>query len=213
MTHVPTKPELTRILQPWVCRSAALEFFDVTAKNAEYSALRAHIHGNSKEFVPPGRYVRLMIYDELMMSDTPNEWQTNSAAMRYLTGDVLIAGLGIGMMLIPVLQNSAVTNVTVVEKNPDVIQLIEPHIRKHIPEQTKLFVQCEDIFTWNPPRGTRFDSQYFDIWQHVTSDNVEGMSALRRRFGKHLNRKNPNRWVGCWEERVCRHMKRRAGCW
>ena len=51
------------------------------------------------EYVPPGRYARLFVNGTMFMSDTPMERNTNYAVVRNAHGNVLIAGLGIGLRL------------------------------------------------------------------------------------------------------------------
>lgn len=58
----------------------------------------------------------LHVNGRLMMSDGPYERRTNYAVVRAATGNVLIGGLGIGMILKPILCNPDVTHVVVIEK-------------------------------------------------------------------------------------------------
>jgi hypothetical protein len=129
-----------------------------------------------------------------MMSDTAYEQRTNREFVRAAKGHVLVAGLGIGMILVPVLQNPDVTSVTVVEKYQDVVDLVGPSLEKF--SGGKLKIVCADIFTWKPEKGTRYDTLYFDIWPTVTTDNLKEMATLHRRFGRH---KAAGAWMDSWE--------------
>jgi hypothetical protein len=58
------------------------------------------------------------------MQDTSREYDEHDWLVQRMSGDVLIGGLGIGMIHIPLLASSDVTSVTIVEKEQDVIDLV-----------------------------------------------------------------------------------------
>lgn len=165
---------------------------------------------------PPGTYVRLMVKVDgewhIMMTDSPYELHSSKPLMKNAHGNVLIAGLGLGASLIPVLRKKSVKMVVVVEKSKDVIDLVLPHIRKVLTEEenNKLAVCCKDAFLWTPedffePKPYRkFDAIWLDIWHSVSSSNLPEITNLKRRFGKWLNRKSPKHWMGAWEEAYLR---------
>jgi hypothetical protein len=72
-------------------------------------------------YCPPGTYACLRVNGRLMMSDTRMEHYTNYKVVREARGNVLIAGLGLGMILHPILAKKEVLSVTVIEKYADVI--------------------------------------------------------------------------------------------
>ena len=47
---------------------------------------------------------------KIMMSDSSMERESNEAILEKAHGDVLIAGLGIGMIIVPMLKNSKINN-------------------------------------------------------------------------------------------------------
>jgi len=115
---------------------------------------------------------------EQWMSDTWLERDTNYDILRKARGDVLLLGLGIGMLAVACCRKDEVTSVTVVEIEPQVIRLVEPHIR-----HPKLRIIQGDAFA--PPfRGKAFDTIYIDIWQNICSDNWETMKPLLRQYRK-----------------------------
>lgn len=74
--------------------------------------------------LPCGDYVRLMERGEVVMSDTPMEKRTNKKFIRYAHGDVFIAGLGIGLVVLPIQEKEDVTSITILEKNPEIIEMV-----------------------------------------------------------------------------------------
>lgn len=140
---------------------------------------------------------------DVIMSDAEFEKITNREIVNVARGSVLIAGLGIGMILIPLLKNKKVKKITVVEKEKDVIDLIFPKIKKH-DTSNKLKIIHNDIFETELPKEEKFDVIYFDIWDNVCGDNYEQMKNLKKKFRK-------NRAVGstilCWQERMTKEQR------
>jgi spermidine synthase len=183
-------------------RAVAVEHFTV-----ESVPLRAVFH--PEERVEPGRYARLIVNGGVMMSDVQNEQATNLDAVLKARGDMLIAGLGLGMILVPILKNPKVTSVTVVEKNPAVILLVAQHISRLA--NGKLQVFQADIHDWRPAsKGRQFDVIYFDIWGDQSTDDLDTMKVLHRQFRKYLR---TGGWVSSWNYDDLRARKRRGGPW
>src|SRR5690349_4219937 len=63
---------------------------------------------------------------EPMMSDTLYERQTNQIFLDSAKGDVLILGLGIGLIVYPIMNKANVTSIKIVELHQEVIDLILP---------------------------------------------------------------------------------------
>lgn len=182
--------------------SARIEHFTVSEQESEYTKLRTFRPGGRFEFVPPGVYARLSINGQVMMTDTPMERYTNMGVVSNAHGHVLIAGLGLGMILWPILAKSDVTEVTVIEKNPDVFDLVLPYV----PDDLRLGILEGDIYTWDPGKGVKFDTVYFDIWADISTDTLKDMGALHRRFGRRLN---PGSWMDSWKKEILLSERRR----
>jgi hypothetical protein len=177
---------------------ATVQHFEVTEGDSNMTAL----HGGAS-FVPPGRYARLMVNRSVVMSDTRFEKLTNYEVVSRAHGRVLIAGLGLGMILHPILRKGEVKSVVVVEKHRDVIDLVTPHYSSR-----KLRVVCADIFEWVPEPGEKFDVIYFDIWPDQTTANLCEMGKLHQRFKYRLDRENPERWMDSWSRDLLRSQQR-----
>lgn len=122
-------------------------------------------------------YTRLIVDGTLWMTDAEFECWTNSGFVRSAKGDVLIAGLGLGLVVEPLLKSSQVESVTVLEISPDVIALIGP-VYDHI----KLSIIKADARTWEVPKKA-YDTIYLDIWADVpNSDNKDEIAALKKRY-------------------------------
>jgi hypothetical protein len=186
---------VAQYLQPCAKGRVRIERFTVSHYQSRMSALRP------RQYVPEGDYTRLIVGETLMMSDTNAERCSNYDALSEARGRMLIAGLGLGYVLVPILRKPEVTHVTVVELEPDVVDLVEPAVRAHVPEaRDKLAVVVGDIFTWTPPEI--YDTIYFDIWADICTDNLADITRLKRRFAR-----RHRGWMGAWEEG---HLRREA---
>lgn len=197
--------DMTKVLTPGESGEAKIDFFEVSSIASMMTSLKG---GHS--YVPEGRYARLRVNGELMMTNTRMEQATNYSVVQKARGDVLIAGLGIGMILVPILAKPEVKTVTVVEKYRGVIDLVGPKFRdKQDPSaiDRKLSIVHADIMEWAPPKGLKWDAIYFDIWPTSCTDDLKDMATLHRRFAK---RKNAGAWMESWNRDYLKSQKRRG---
>jgi len=213
---------MQRVIPPGQSGHYRVEHFEVTEKKSEFTRYRAAIKGDLDLYVPAGKYVRLVcgngIFQEVVMSDTPMEKRSNRAVVSNAHGDMLIIGIGLGMILIPILAKRDVRSVTVLEKHREVIDLVEPHLRKYLGEKdsNKLQIIHADGFEWRPPKAkTRgyYNVIYFDIWNAICTDNLQEITKLKRRYCRRLlRRKDQTAWMGAWYEDNLRYKARRGRC-
>ena len=139
----------------------------------------------------PGTYCKLTIGGELFMTDGPIEEATNRNFVEAAKGDVLIAGLGIGMVLPVLFDRRAVRSVTVIEKLSEVIELVGPHYASY----KRLAIEQGDAYRWQPTDGRRFDTIWLDIWPDINTDHIRPQIVMRRRYSEFLK---PGGWIGVW---------------
>lgn len=185
--------------------SIRIEHYDVSPEDSKFTMLRQVFNHSRDEFVPPGRYIRLRVNGQVMMSNTSMEVRSNARFVRQAHGRVLIAGLGLGMILQGILPKPEVKDVTVIESSADVIALVEPYIR-----HAKLSVIHDDIFILKPRRGERWNSIYFDIWPTICLDNLDEIVRLHRRFGRYLDRQDPQHVMDSWQRTALMAQQRRG---
>ena len=181
-------PNMYEILKPCKCGSVEIDIMEWTKENIP---IRAMIQG-----IPVGKYARLMVNGHVMMSETPMEHRTNRDFVWDAHGDVLVGGLGLGMILLAVQDKDEVKSITVIEKNPDVVEAVY----HQLPLNAKVTLVQGDVFTWKPDR--KYDCIYMDIWSYVNEDIYEEMKTLKRKYGHFLKSKeeSPDRFNRCWAE-------------
>ena len=148
--------------------------------------------------ITPGDYTRLTHGGEVVVSDTPAECRDHFPLFGHLIGNMLINGLGIGVALQGALDQQAVEHVTVIEIAEDVITLVAGHYQERY--GARLSVIHADALFWKPPKGTRYDAVWHDIWPTICGDHWHEMKRLHRRYGHWCN----------WQDSWCRSQIRRA---
>ncbi|MFA5211677.1 MAG: hypothetical protein WC414_04270 [Patescibacteria group bacterium] len=149
----------------------------------------------------PGEYVKLIKkeHDDIVMSDTPMELETNSEFIDNAKGDILIGGLGLGLIVMSVQSRKNIKSITIVEKEKEIIELL-----KDFPFNTKVKIINDDIYNYIPEK--KFDYIYFDIWNTISSDNYDDMKKLHRTFRKYLNKDGT---ITSWRYEDCKYQKYR----
>lgn len=159
------------------------------------------------DHISPGKYIRLMHNGECVMSDTNMERRTNAEFCRKAHGDIIIGGLGIGMIIMEIQDKPEVNSITVIEKNPEVIELVASQLNFN----NKVKIICADVFDWKPDPGVKYDMAYMDIWNWINRTVYKDeMQPLKRKYARFLRSKNenPNRFNECWAEYYAKNGKR-----
>lgn len=191
--------EMAELLEDRQVGDWKLEKFTIESNN-----LMARMQG-----ITPGTYVRLTHRGECVMSNTNMEKRTNMDFCINAHGDVLIGGLGIGMIILAIQDKPEVKSITVIEKNHEVIDMVASQLNFN----DKVNIICADVFEWKPEKGVKYDVSYMDIWNWVNEDVYEKeMKPLKRRYARFLRSKqeNPNRYNKCWVEYQARTGRRLA---
>lgn len=148
--------------------------------------------------IRPGTYARLTDKKthECVMSDTQMEQETNREFVSHAHGKVLIGGLGIGMILLAIQDKPEVTEVLVVEKYQEVIDLV----KDQLPLNDKVKVIQGDIFEYEPE--DKYNTIYLDIWNNANDRSIyeDEQRPLRMRYRKYLvpRLEDADRWINCW---------------
>lgn len=119
---------------------------------------------------------------ETWMSLSPHEIESQELAIRYAHGHTVVMGLGMGWVAANVALNPAVRQVTVIERDPEVIKLFH-HVQGFAdlpaPARAKLTIVEADALHWRPEQAVDF--LYADIWRTLnepqTLDDVRRMQA------------------------------------
>lgn len=200
---------------PWAVEKFVLREVDVELENLRYSMTPGGVRWRTY----PGEYTRLTKNGVLWMSDVHGERYDHLHFVWRARGDVLITGLGLGMVVAACLEREEVRTVTVVELEEDVVALVaESLYRRYNAGAPRLFVHLADARTWHPAtaetlvvephRGAyvrspeKFDAVWHDVWVESSGDVYEEQKFLRRRYVRWLK---PGGYQDAWRATHCRH--------
>jgi len=117
------------------------------------------------------RVTELLIDNKIWMVDDPLHWYGMGGLAEACRGNVLVVGLGLGLIIHWLAaKNPAVTGVTVMERNPDVVRLV----RRYLPHHTNKYwlrISAYDFWDWskraaiarNGMRPDHFNTAVLDI--------------------------------------------------
>lgn len=146
----------------------------------------------------------------IVMSDTCPEVDDVRAIAYLLRGHVLISGLGLGMVPQMLTQlekySDNVASLTILEIDADVIALTGEHYCKL---DKRISIVHSDALEWTPPKGTKFDSAWHDIWDNICEDNRPQMTALRRRYQRYVAAGQQY----CWGQQQLDQQRRSGSRW
>ena len=165
--------------------------------------LRALRDGNGLMYMYDGKYVRLHINSELVMSDTHMELQSNAEFVIRANGHILIAGLGLGLIIKNILNKPDIKSITVIEIYQDVIDIVSDKFNDN-----RITYIHDNIFDWKPEKGIKYDTIYFDIWSEISIDNLYEIKTLHNKFKYYVNRNNPNHYMNSWLKEYLQNKKR-----
>lgn len=158
--------------------------------------------------VPGGTYKRLVRKDEqyshrvndtVVMSNTPDEIRDFIPFVNQAKGVILINGLGLGCLVKKLLEKDEVTELIVIEKSEDVINLVKPYFNDN-----RLTIINADAFEYTPPKGKKYDYIWHDIWDYICGDNLAEMNKLHKKYyGK------VNGFQDSWAKLACQRFHKR----
>jgi len=113
------------------------------------------------------------------MSLSPHEIESQELGCRYAHGHTVVMGLGMGWAAINVALNPAVTLVTVIERDPDMIALFKGSpCLNNLPEYVfrKILIIQGNALEWVPDQPVDF--LYANIWRELAEPQI--LSDVRR---------------------------------
>ncbi len=141
------------------------------------------------------------------MSLTPHEIESQELGCRFARGHTVVMGLGMGWIALNMALNPAVNQITVIERDPEVIALFDfAKLLEQVPPEVrkKLRVVEADALDWQPRQAVDF--LFADIWRDLAEANA--LPEVRC-MQQHVNAKE----VYYWGQELALHsaFRRRFG--
>jgi 16S rRNA A1518/A1519 N6-dimethyltransferase RsmA/KsgA/DIM1 with predicted DNA glycosylase/AP lyase activity len=179
-------------------KSGEWEIKTMTAQEPSPTEKARAVFSEYGRIVPPGTYKGLFRNNSIIMSNTPDEIRDSRYFINIAKGDVLINGLGLGVVLKAILDKPQINSVTVIESSQDVINLVAPTYKN----DKRVTIIHDDAFTYTPPKGKRYNAVWHDIWDGITSDNLPEMTKLHRKYARKTD------YQDSWCKSMCQRIKK-----
>lgn len=184
--------------------SITVKPFQLTHRQVQHIKMRDAINGRSWQSIGlkhDHTYIGFYRQGNIWMSDTPMEKRTNRPVINHAAGDVLILGMGMGLVLPPLLQAPEIQSITVIEVDEQVISLVLPQLQKHYTTDNLNIIHGDGFHPEKHlPKNARYDYIWFDIWQNICADNWEEIKMLQKKYKSYLNPANPKATTQAWLE-------------
>lgn len=148
-------------------------------------------------------YLAVLKDDVVWMSTDPNEINTMRESINQSHGHVLAFGLGLGYFPIMCAIKDNVSEVTIIEKDPEIIKIFKKHTLPLFEFKDKIHIIEDDAFNYARKDLSKYDYLFIDIWH-----NPEDGLPMYLRFKNIL--KNKNIEASYWLEKSILAMYRRC---
>ena len=125
-------------------------------------------------------YPALVEKDRTYMSLIPHEMETMKEAIAKARGEVATYGLGMGYFAFMASRKEEVASVTVLERDPDVIDIFRAFFLPLFPHPEKIHIIQADALAYVPKK--RFDYLFVDLY-HDATDGLPMYLALKTKKG------------------------------
>lgn len=189
-----------------------VEHFEITKEQAKDYNFGLMLSYQWHRSVRPGEYTRLRHEKRgIVMSTTPAEMRDLNVLdlrMRKIANSgngrsfAHINGLGLGVATSKVLDCDRISKLTVVEIDPDVIELVGTQLLDKYGDRLEII--NADALQYKPPKDTRYSVVWHDIWDEINFDNWEQYKFLHRRWGRHTD------WQESWGRDELKRQQRES---
>lgn len=129
---------------------------------------------------------------KLWMSPTLLEQRSMEKALNNVHDHLLIFGLGMGYFPYMALLNGKVKTITIVEKNIDIINFFNEHIKKFFPSKEVINIIHDDIYNYLNKEGlANYDSVFIDTYENYST----GIDTFIKIMNLNLSHNNLHFWL------------------
>lgn len=169
-------PKIESGVKPFHIGSIRCTNFVMTNYRSILTIYRARANKRLRDYCPEGNYQALRIGKTFFMSNTPAELYDSLHFVSVAYGNVLVVGLGLGLVCQQLLRNPAVQHITVLDNNEE---LIKSPVGDHLKEQSIQIIKG-DAFTWQSMH--HFDACWIDIWPCIDKEYKAEYLELKRKY-------------------------------
>ena len=146
-------------------------------------------HNRIGYFAQEYQYLALLKNKEIWMSLNPNEIKTMAPYIEKANGHVLVLGLGMGYVAFMMANKKDVKDVTIIEKDPHVIEIFNKLIWPDFKNKEKIKIINDDAIKYTKNNLNKYDYVFADLW-HSPDDGLPLFVQLKK----------INKNIDCWLE-------------
>ena len=134
---------------------------------------------------------------KLVMTSTEFELLTNKPFLNNAFGDVLIFGLGLGLIVYPLLNDNIINSIKIVELSPNIISYIGNKIKEN-DINNKVTIFSGDAYNYfnYMNENEKYDTIYFDFWLELNENNINEITTIKDLYSPFL--KNEKSFIMSW---------------
>lgn len=146
----------------------------------KYSGLVENVsYEENKEFI-----CLLDSAGEFIMSNSNAMLKIYKPYLDEFNGEVLISGMGLGVLILPLINDDTVTKIDIVEKDLDIINYVYTNRIKNLDISNKINVINDDIFTFTTTNN--YDYILLNHWVKPDDITLTEVSSLQSKFTNNL---------------------------
>lgn len=121
---------------------------------------------------------------EFIMSNSNSMLRIYKPYLDEFNGEVLISGMGLGILILPLLNDDTVTKIDIVEKDLDIINYVYTNRIENLDISNKINVINDDIFTFTTTNN--YDYILLNHWVKPDDITLTEVSSLQSKFTSNL---------------------------
>jgi len=139
--------------------------------------------------------------DKTIMCTTEFELLTNKPFLDNANGDVLIFGLGLGLIVFPILNDTDITSITIIENDESIIEYIGNKILEYDTDN-KVTILSGDGYNYHTymDQNEKYDTIFLDFWVELNKENIEEITLVKENYRSFL--KDGNSILMSWCEDI-----------
>ena len=112
-----------------------------------------------------------------LMVDDPLHWLgMEELAQLCKPGSVLVAGLGMGLILHHLVKRNDITQIKVIEIDPEIVNFIKPYI----PKDPRITIEIDNYFNYVILTKENYDNVIIDLWVIGEGDSKEHIEHVKK---------------------------------
>ena len=121
---------------------------------------------------------------EFIMSNSNSMLKIYKPYLDEFNGEVLISGMGLGILILPLLNDDTVTKIDIVERDLDIINYVYTNRIENLDISNKINVINDDIFTFTTTNN--YDYILLNHWVKPDDITLTEVSSLQSKFTNNL---------------------------